>query len=135
MILGGGAEIFFASNWEFSSGTKLGLFDSSWPLFSEIVCATCSGYGQMRINNQPSIIGDGVPSARMNRKSEVFPGKIVRAIIEKRKADNPSPEITTPVTEVLYIKERVSVVTTINLTLELTILSGKLFMTALSAAL
>lgn len=45
-----------------------------------------------------------VPTARVSKKSEVFPGKIVCAIVEKRKADNPKPEITVPVTVVLYFR-------------------------------
>lgn len=56
------------------------------------------------MRNQPSIIGMAVPTARVSKKSEVFPGKIVCAIVEKTKADSPKPEITVPVTVVLYIQ-------------------------------
>lgn len=63
--------------------------------------ATCSGYGQVRMKNQPSIIEAGVPRARVSKKPEVFPRKIVRAMVENRKADNPKPEITIAVTVVL----------------------------------
>ena len=57
------------------------------------------------MRNQPRIIGVAVPIARVSKKSEVFPGKIVCAIAEKRKADSPKPEITIPVTVALYIHE------------------------------
>lgn len=55
------------------------------------------------MRNQPSTIGVAVPTARVSKKSEVFPGKIVCAIVEKRNADNPKPEMTIPVTVVLYV--------------------------------
>lgn len=58
------------------------------------------------MRNQPIIIGVAVPIARVSKKSEVFPGNIVCAIAEKRKADNPKPETTIPVTVVLYIQEQ-----------------------------
>ena len=89
-----------------SLGTKLVSFDSPWLLLSMVGRVVCSGYGQGRIKNQPSIIGMAVPTARVSKKSEVFPGKIVCASVEKRKADNPKPEMTIPVTVVLYMQER-----------------------------
>ena len=64
------------------------------------------GYGQGRIKNQPSTIGTAVPTARVSKKSEVFPGKMTCAIVEKRKADNPKPETTVPVTVALYTQDR-----------------------------
>ena len=93
-------------NWVVSSGVKSASSDSSLLPLSVVVCVVCSGYGQGRTKNQPSIIGVAVPTARVSKKSEVFPGKIVCAIVEKRNADNPKPETTTPVTVVLYIQAR-----------------------------
>jgi hypothetical protein len=60
----------------------------------------------MRMKNQPTTMGVGVTSARMSKKSEIFPGEIVRAMVEKRKADSPKPEITIPVIVVLCIEEK-----------------------------
>ena len=71
---------------------------------SEIALDVCSGYGQIRIRNQPSTIGIGVPSAKTSKKSEVLSGNIVRAIVEKTNADNPRPEITLPVAVDLWIQ-------------------------------
>ena len=62
------------------------------------------------MRNQPSTIGVAVPSARVSKKPEVFPGKIVCATVENTKADNPNPETTIPVTVVLYTQETVSTV-------------------------
>jgi hypothetical protein len=42
----------------------------------------------------------------VSKKPEVFPGKIVCAIVEKIKADNPKPETIIPITVVRYIQER-----------------------------
>lgn len=55
-----------------------------------------------RINNHPKIIGIEVPIAKTRRKSEVFPGKTVCAIVENKKADSPKPDNTNPVKLVLY---------------------------------
>ena len=41
------------------------------------------------MKNHPKIIGSEVPIAKTRRKSEVFPGKIERAIAENKKADSP----------------------------------------------
>jgi hypothetical protein len=41
----------------------------------------------------------------VSKKPEVLPGNIVRAIVEKTKADNPNPETMIPVAVVLYIQE------------------------------
>ena len=65
-----------------------------------------SGYGQMRMKNQPITMGIGVTSAKMSKKSETLPGETVRAIVEKRKAESPKPEITIPVIVVLCIEEK-----------------------------
>ena len=97
------------------------------------ICAVCSGYGQGRIKNQPRTIGEAVPSARVSKKPEVLPGKIVCAIVEKMKADNPKPETIIPITVVRYIQEGVSVVDLVGTGLGLTILFGKLLATVLSA--
>jgi hypothetical protein len=43
-------------------------------------------------------MGIVVPRARTKRKSDVFPGKSVCAIVEKKNADNPNPDTTRPVT-------------------------------------
>jgi len=101
-----------------------------------ITRVACSGYGQGRINNQPSTIGTAVPTARVSKKSEVFPGKMVWAIVEKRKADNPKPEMTAPVTVVLYIQDRGgnSQHRIADQELELTTMFGKLFATVFNAA-
>jgi len=86
------------------------------------------------MRNQPSIIGVAVPTARVSKKSEVFPGKIVCAIVEKRKADNPKPEITVPVTVVLYFRELGEDSQHYEPELKLTILFGKLFATVFRVA-
>ena len=104
VMLGGCTWLFLLINWVASSGVKFVSSDSSRLSLSEAVRVTCSGYGQGRMRNQPSIIGVAVPIARVSKKSEVFPGKIVCAIAEKRKADNPKPETTIPVTVALYPK-------------------------------
>ena len=46
-----------------------------------------------------------VPTARVSKKPEVFPGKMACAIVEKMKADNPKPASIVPVTVVLCIQE------------------------------
>lgn len=79
---------------------------SSWLSPSTVIRVTRSGYGQGRIKNQPGTIGAAVPTARVSKKPEVFPGKIACAIVEKTNADNPKPEKIIPVTVVLYIQER-----------------------------
>ena len=58
------------------------------------------------MKNQPTTIEAGVTRARVSRKPEVSPRKIVRASVEKRKADNPKPEITIPVAVVLCVEQR-----------------------------
>lgn len=85
------------------------------------------------MKNQPSTIGVAVPTAKVSKKSEVFPGKIVCAIVEKRNADNPKPEMTIPVTVALYTSA-VSIVNAVDPELEPTILLGKLFATVFNAA-
>lgn len=90
-------------NGAISSEVEPASSSSSPSLSSGISRATWSGYGQGRIKNQPSAMGVGVPSARVSKKPEVFPGKNVRAIVEKRKADSPNPEMTIPVIVDLYI--------------------------------
>jgi hypothetical protein len=75
-----------------------------------------------------------VPTARVSKKSEVFPGKIVCAIVEKRKADNPKPDIMIPVTVVLYIQQQGERVNVVGPESELTISLGKLFATVFSDA-
>ena len=127
VILGRGTGPFSMINCAVSSSMS----SSS---ISMVACGTVSEYGEGRIRNQPSAIGIGVPSARVSKKLEVFPGKIVCAIVEKRKADNPNPATTTPVMVVLYTQKGRVRKTTAATNSGLTILSGKLFMTAFSAA-
>ena len=94
-----------------------------------------SGYGQGRMKNQPSTIGVAVPTARVSRKLEIFPGKKMCAIVEKRKAENAKPEMTNPKTVVIYTQEQGECGRRVmEPGLELTILSGKLLTTALRAA-
>lgn len=46
----------------------------------------------------PRDIGMLVPKARTKRKVEVFPGKTVCAMVEKKNAERPNPDTTSPVT-------------------------------------
>ena len=49
-----------------------------------------------RMKKKPRIMGSAVPTASMSRKSDVLPGKSVCAIVEKRNAERPKPEMTIP---------------------------------------
>jgi hypothetical protein len=49
------------------------------------------------MRKNPMIIGSEVPTARRSRKEEVFPAKSEREMEEKRNAESPKPEITSPV--------------------------------------
>ena len=101
VILGGSSSVFFLINCVVSLGGKSTSSGSPCLPFSTVVLCACSGYGQGRIKNQPRIIGAAVPSARVSKKPEVSPGKIVYAIVEKTKADNPKPAMIIPVAVVL----------------------------------
>jgi len=50
------------------------------------------------------IIGNDVPRAKTTKKSDVFPAKNHREMVEKKNADKPKPDITRPVVEALYEK-------------------------------
>ena len=134
VILGDLARSSLLINCVVSFWRRLVSSGSSRLLPSIVTLVVRSGYGQGRIKSQPSTIGKAVPSARVSKKPEVLPGKIVCAIVEKTKADNPKPETMIPVTVVLYIKRSVSTVNITDPKSELTILFGKLFATVLSAA-
>lgn len=56
------------------------------------------------MKKKPTIMGIDVPRARRRRKDEVSPGKTVCAIVEKKNADSPKPDITSPVVEARYTK-------------------------------
>ena len=45
---------------------------------------------------KPIIIGTAVPRARRRRREEVSPLKKRRAMVEKKNADRPKPDITIP---------------------------------------
>ena len=50
------------------------------------------------MKKKPSIIGSDVPRASTRRKSDVFPGNRTCEIVEKKNADSPDPDTTTPTT-------------------------------------
>ena len=75
----------------------------------------------------PRIIGREVPKASMSRNSEVFPGKSVCAMVEKRKADRPKPEITIPFAVARYGHGRVVNSMSLRKPKALTVRSGQLF--------
>jgi hypothetical protein len=54
------------------------------------------GKGIGRTRKNPNIIGSAVPSERMSKKWDASPGKNIREIVEKRKAERPKPERTRP---------------------------------------
>jgi hypothetical protein len=49
------------------------------------------------------IIGMDVPSAKTRKKDDVSPGKNRCAMLEKKKAERPKPEMTRPVVDALCI--------------------------------
>ena len=49
------------------------------------------------------IIGMDVPRAKTRKKDDVSPGKNRCAMLEKKKADRPKPEMTRPVVDALCI--------------------------------
>lgn len=49
------------------------------------------------MKKKPSIMGRAVPTAKSRRKDDVFPAKKEREIDEKRNAERPKPEMTSPV--------------------------------------
>jgi hypothetical protein len=56
----------------------------------------CEGRGIIRTKKNPKIIGIAVPSASTSRKSDVLPGKSACEMDEKKKAESPKPDMTTP---------------------------------------
>jgi len=77
----------------------------AWIAPSGVFTLSDVGGGIGRINSHPKIIGIEVPIAKTRRKSEVFPGKIVCATVENKKADSPKPDNTNPVKLVLYAQQ------------------------------
>lgn len=97
-----------------------------------MVKLSASGRGTGWIINHPMIIGTDVPIASINKRSEVLPGKSPCAIVEKRNAESPKPEYTSPMVVVRCNKFNLTAEFTRSWSL-LTSFSGKLFATALAA--
>lgn len=60
------------------------------------------------MKKKPMIIWVDVPSARRRRKEDASPGKKC-AMVEKRNADRPKPDMTIPVVEARYAMRKVSI--------------------------
>ena len=54
------------------------------------------GRGIGRTKKNPRTMGKDVPSPSTSRKSDAFPGKSVWEIKEKKNAESPKADITTP---------------------------------------
>ena len=71
------------------------------------------------------IIGIDVPSARRRRNDDVSPGNKTCARVEKKNADRPKPDMTSPVVEARYTRKNMNMKPIWALLVLLTALSGK----------
>jgi hypothetical protein len=85
------------------------------------------------MKKKPTIIGIDVPRARSRRKEDVSPGKKTCVTVEKKKADRPKPDMTSPVVEARYTRRKNEYKGHSGILVPLTALSGKLFAVELTA--
>ena len=90
------------------------------------------GKGIGRTKKKPMIIGADVPRARSRRKEDVSPGKKCETV-EKKNADRPKPDMTSPVVEARCTRSKVDAKFIQALKVLLTVLSGKVFAVELTA--
>jgi hypothetical protein len=85
-----------------------------------------------RTRKKPRIIGSAVPIANSSRKDDVSPAKNAWEMVENKKADRPRPEITSPLADARYQRNKEKGCET-QQDIQRTMRSGKVFATVLSA--
>jgi len=73
---------------------------------SKGISSSLGGRGMGRTRKKPRIIGSAVPIANRSRKDDVSPAKNTWEMVENRKADRPRPEITSPLADARYKRNK-----------------------------